>query len=239
MIFMYKSFKPLPEQLADKYKKMFINGTRHIYYEPNPSFTEEELDKIVSDFIRLNDILWHGLPDQIAKLIKEEFGGDCLQMEAFPAEKVGQEILYLCNEGICNGKGEKRMGWEEIVEKYLNKPLPMVNTTREVQKKLILEGKPIGDRDCVYLDDFLLVARDHLKRGEFSLSKISKEDIVKDLCVKWNKDSKEVREILRNIKLLQDLTGNLSGGQEKSITVKVNKSDVFVKEDGKNVIEKV
>lgn len=224
----YESFKPLPNRLADKYKKMFIDGTKHIYYEPNPSFTEEELDKITLDFIRLNDILWHGLPDQIAKLIKEEFGDDCLQPEAFPAEKVKQEILYLCNEGIFNGKGEEKMGWEEIIKKYSGKKLPMVNIGREVRKKLILEGKPIGNRDCVYLDDFLLVVRECLKKGEFSLSKIPEEDIVKDLCAKWNKDPKEVHEILKNIKLLQDFPENL-GLPSNSITVKVKESDILVK----------
>ncbi|MCK4796518.1 MAG: hypothetical protein KAT05_04010 [Spirochaetes bacterium] len=230
----YESFKPLPDQLADKYKKRFIDGTKHIYYEPNPSFTEEELDKIILDFIRLKDILWHGLPDQIAKLINEEFGDDCLQTEVFPAEKVGSEILDLCNEGLFNRKGEKQMGWDEIVKKLLGKKLPMVNIGREVHKNLILEGKPIGDPDCVYLDDFLLVVRECLKKGGFSLSKISKEDIITDLCMKWNKDSKEVLELLKNIKLFQDLTGNLSGGQGKSITIKANKSDVLVIEDSKN-----
>lgn len=75
--------------------------------------------------------------------------------------------------------------------------------------------------DCVYLDDFLLVVRDHLRKGGFSLSKISKEDIVKDLCMKWNKDSKETREIIKNIKLFQDLTENSLGVQNKSITIKV------------------
>lgn len=98
---------------------MFIDGTKHIYYEPNPSFTEEESDKITLDFIRLNDIIWHGLPDQIAKRIKEEFGDDPLQTEAFPAEKVGQEILYLCNEGIFNGKGRKKWGKYRIYCKNL------------------------------------------------------------------------------------------------------------------------
>lgn len=111
MIFMkYESFKPLPEKLTDKYIDLF-NKNKHIYYEPNPTFTEEELDKIVLDFIKLCDILWHGLPDQVAKLIKEEFGCDCLQTETFPEEKFGEKIKYLCDDGICDGEGNKLMSW--------------------------------------------------------------------------------------------------------------------------------
>lgn len=200
----YKSFEDLPENLVDKYRKMIIS-TKPMYYEPNPSFSEEELDKIVSDFIRLNNILWHGLPNHIAKLIAEELE-ECFQPEVFPEDKARELILFGYNEGVFNGKGEKLMDWEEFKEKYAGKQ-PMVNMRYDLHKKLILKGIIQADHNAVYLDDLFLIIRDLLKTRGFEHNKISKEDIVNELCKKWNKNSKEVLEIIRNIRLLQELTG--------------------------------
>lgn len=224
----YKSFEDLPENLADKYRKMIIS-IKPVYYEPNPSFNEEELDKIVSDFIRLNNIIFHGLPNQIAKLIEEELE-DGFQPNMFPEDKAGELILYGYDEGVFNGKGEKMMSWEEFKEKSAGKQL-MVNMRNDLHKKLILKGIIQADHNAVYLDDLFLIIRNLLKTRGFEHNKISKEDIVNELCKKWNKNSKEVLELIRNIRLLQELMGcqtpqenrNQRQDEVKSIIITVEK----------------
>jgi hypothetical protein len=199
---MRKSFEDLPDILAEKYRKMII-GTKPMYYEKNPSYTEEELDKIVSDFVELRNILWHGLPNQIVNLIAEEFE-EGLQPEVFPEDKAGQSIFYGYDEGVFNGKGEKIMSWEEF-QKTFGGQQPMVNIKSDIQKKLILNGIAQADHNLVYLDDLLLTLRNLLRTKGFELNKISNEDIINELSEKWNKNPKEVVETIKNIKLLQDL----------------------------------
>lgn len=133
----YRSFENLPETFAEKYKKMII-GTKPMYYESNPSYTEEELDEIFSDFIKLRNILWHGLPNQIAKFIAEEFE-ECIQPEAWQEGNTEELVLYGYEEGVFNGKGEKIMNWEEFKRKYEGRELK-VNIRSDLKKKLILKG---------------------------------------------------------------------------------------------------
>ncbi len=133
----YKGFENLPEHLAEKYKNMIINS-KPMYYEANPSFSEEELDDIVSDFIKLRNTLWHGLPNQIAKLVAEELE-ECLQPETWQENKVGELILYSYEEGVFNGKGEKLMSWGEFQKKHGGQKL-VVNIKSNLKKMLISRG---------------------------------------------------------------------------------------------------
>lgn len=133
----YKSFEDLPDHIAKQYKKIIIS-TKPMSYEPNPSYTEEELDKIVQDYIKFRNVLWHGLPNQIAKLIAEECK-EFLQPDVWQEDNIGKLILYGYEEGVFNGKGEKIMSWEDFQKEHANQRLT-VNISNELKNKLISRG---------------------------------------------------------------------------------------------------